>query len=408
MGGRVHTHDDARATVPIELGAEFIHGHPEATFSLLQEAGVAAVDATNAHWQYRDGELRTIDDNPFASVRDVIRNVDLRGPDETVDAFLARLSKNPALQDAISWTRALVEGFDAADPADASIHAIAEEWTGNVTAPTCQFRPVGGYRNLLAHIARSLEPPRAQVSLETTVTDVQWEPGRIKIRANSLNEPLEMSASCAILTVPAGVLQHAPPAEGSVRFSPLLPQEKRKSLAAIAMGPAIKLVFRFASAFWEDVHDGAYRDAAFFHSPGTFATFWTTLPLRSAELVAWAGGTNAARLMNVSEEDVLCEALDSLAELFGSSRADLKRELEAVYLHDWLRDAFSRGAYSYVKVGGDDARGVLAAPLASTLFFAGEATATNGEAGTVGGALQTGLRAAREVAEVLPRGPGAG
>jgi monoamine oxidase len=181
----------------------------------------------------------------------------------------------------------------------------------------------------------------------------------------------------------------------------LLPEEKRKAIAAIAMGPAIKLVFRFASAFWEDLHDGAYRDAAFFHSPSMFSTFWTTVPLRSAELVAWTGGTNAMRLMNVSEEDVISQALDSLAILFGNTSADLKRRLEATYLHDWQRDSFSRGAYSYVKVGGDDARAALAAPLASSLFFAGEATATNGEAGTVGGALHTGLRAARQAADAL-------
>jgi hypothetical protein len=39
----------------------------------------------------------------------------------------------------------------------------------------------------------------------------------------------------------------------------------------------------------------------------------------------------------------------------------------------------------------------LAEPLAATLFFAGEAADTHGEAGTVAGALHSGRRAAREV-----------
>jgi monoamine oxidase len=55
-----------------------------------------------------------------------------------------------------------------------------------------------------------------------------------------------------------------------------------------------------------------------------------------------------------------------------------------------------------VGVGHNDpARRQLAAPLQETLFFAGEATDTEGEAATVTGALQSGLRAAREVNDSL-------
>jgi monoamine oxidase len=48
-------------------------------------------------------------------------------------------------------------------------------------------------------------------------------------------------------------------------------------------------------------------------------------------------------------------------------------------------------------VGGEGGREALQAPLADTLYFAGEATDTEGEAGTVAGALQSGIRAAREL-----------
>lgn len=66
-------------------------------------------------------------------------------------------------------------------------------------------------------------------------------------------------------------------------------------------------------------------------------------------------------------------------------------------MHDWSADVFARGAYSYVKVGGQTARERLAAPLDDTLYLAGEATDTDGEAATVTGAWQTGLRAARAI-----------
>ncbi|MGA7825849.1 MAG: FAD-dependent oxidoreductase, partial [Steroidobacteraceae bacterium] len=88
-------------------------------------------------------------------------------------------------------------------------------------------------------------------------------------------------------------------------------------------------------------------------------------------------------------------AIESLQTVFGAG-VDIAGELEGWYYHDWQADPFARGAYSYVAVGGSEARAALACPIETTLFFAGEATDTGGEAGTVTGALQSGLRAARE------------
>jgi monoamine oxidase len=88
------------------------------------------------------------------------------------------------------------------------------------------------------------------------------------------------------------------------------------------------------------------------------------------------------------------KALASLGSLFGRE-IDIAAELRAWYYHDWQQDPFARGAYSYVTVGGSAARAALGEPLEDTLFFAGEAT--DEEGGTVAGALQSGVRAAREL-----------
>jgi monoamine oxidase len=83
--------------------------------------------------------------------------------------------------------------------------------------------------------------------------------------------------------------------------------------------------------------------------------------------------------------------------LFNSDRRLIENLLAASYFHDWQADPFSRGAYSYVAVGGFDAPGLLARPLADTLFFAGEATDIGGQNGTVQAAIASGKRAAREI-----------
>ena len=81
----------------------------------------------------------------------------------------------------------------------------------------------------------------------------------------------------------------------------------------------------------------------------------------------------------------------------------IELELEGAYLHNWQTDPYSLGAYSYIGVGGSNARGTLGAPMEETLFFAGEATDEN-EAATVGGALQSGARVAREVMKRFKHG----
>jgi monoamine oxidase len=159
----------------------------------------------------------------------------------------------------------------------------------------------------------------------------------------------------------------------------------------------IKVVLHFREPFWERIDEGRYRDAAFFHAPGAaFPTFWSSMPLRGSLLNAWAAGPNASRLSGKSEAELAHLAIDSLQSGFGK-RVRVRRMLELAHLHDWQADPFARGAYSYVIAGGASARKALAAPVEGTLFFAGEASDTAGESGTVAGALQSGMRAARQV-----------
>jgi monoamine oxidase len=117
-------------------------------------------------------------------------------------------------------------------------------------------------------------------------------------------------------------------------------------------------------------------------------------------MVAWAGGPKAAALGAAGPDERIDRALNGLGVLFGDS-ALVRAEFERGFTHDWGRDPFSRGAYSYIAVGGGNARDVHAAPIAGTLFFAGEATANDGQGGTVNGALETGERAAREAMSAL-------
>ena len=131
-----------------------------------------------------------------------------------------------------------------------------------------------------------------------------------------------------------------------------------------------------------------------------FRRIWTQFPVRTTLVIAWAGGPKAIALHGLPQADVIERALSGFGALLGQPEL-VRREFERALMHDWNRDPFSRGAYSYVAVGALGARAALAKPLNKTLFFAGEATSTDGQGGTVNGALHTGERAAAEAAAAL-------
>jgi monoamine oxidase len=395
IGGRIWTRRETGVAVPIELGAEFIHGHAPITEGLLTAAGATVIEAADSHFALEDGKLSSRG-GFFPHIRAALRKKSeaLARHDMTFDALLDQLSHvlSPEQRE---YARMMAEGFDAADTARASARALIEEWTGDVIGSSPQARPREGYEALLAALMARLQGERLRLLLQATVASVRWSRGSVEVAGEFCGAPFALAAARALITLPLGVLQRPAGDAGAVHFSPEL-AVKRAALEGLASGPIIKLVLRFATPFWETLHEGRYRDAGFFHVPDApFATFWTPAPARAPLLVAWAGGPRALRLAaGASPAQLVRKALASLEKLFGKE-LDVTAELRGYYYHDWQQDPFARGAYSYVTVGASAARAELAQPIENTLFFAGEAT--DAEEGTVTGALQSGVRAAREV-----------
>jgi monoamine oxidase len=360
----------------------------------MRDAGIETVVAPMVRRALQRGELRPRDDDVFASIEQVLRRQlpALTRKDVSFATLLAR-TRHELSGEARAFARMRVKGYDAADPARVSARSIAEEWTagGNESG---HFRPDGGYGPLLASLIEA-SGSRVRLNLRAIVRSVRWERGSVEIEGTRRGKSFRVRARRAVITLPLGVLQQHANARGAVRFTPAL-REKAQALALLASGPVLKAVLRFRTAFWEELDDAAYREVSFFHSlHAAFPTFWTALPARAPLITAWAGGPKAARLTGAANSRLVACAVRSLASVFGG-RLDVGSELRASWLHDWHQDPFARGAYSHTLVGGAAARQWLAAPLEDTLFFAGEATDVAGEHGTVAGALQSGIRAARE------------
>jgi monoamine oxidase len=357
IGGRCWTRRMPGLDVPVELGAEFIHGEAEATYALLHRARIPSVMAIREQRSPRGGRLAKI--NSFAEAQRAVKGAEL-DRDMSFETFLSR-RKIPARTK--TFARMMVEGFDAADPARVSARSIIEEWASLGAQP----RPQGGYGALLDWLTATVLRKGARLRLESPVRDLRWRRGAVA--ANGV------MAKRAIVTLPLPLIRL---------------REKRAVLRKLAMGPVIRVALAFDEEFWRRRSTAA----AFFHNPkAAFPTFWTPLPMRAPLLTCWAGGPKAARLSGGKR--LVEAALQSVRSVFGRPPP-----LMGAYVQDWHADPWSRGGYSYVLVGGEGAREELARPLRETLFFAGEATDAE-EAGTVAGALRSGQRAAKEVLETF-------
>lgn len=397
VGGRIDTRHEPGLNAPVELGAEFVHGRAPLIHKWAKRGGRSVIETSDEHWRPVNGRLDRYD-GLFADVQHAFRrNKERASHDVSFAEFLDVTLKDELSTHARAAARSMAEGFDAADTTRASALPIVEEWTNESFIDASQGRIEGGYSTLLDEMMRAMPASLCKVQLQTVVHKVTWEHGSVEIEGKFLGRPFVVIAPRVIVTVPLGVLQAGAGEVGHIAFEPALSM-KHEALRKLESGPVIKLELRFRSAFWEQFDDGRSRDASFFHAENQpFQVFWTQVPTRAPLLVAWLGGPRVATVDSQGDVTHLAkQAVQSLDSLFGK-QWDVGDELEAVYCHDWQRDPFARGAYSYVGVGGSTAREELAAPLDGTLFFAGEATDTEGEAATVTGALQSGERAADEV-----------
>lgn len=178
---------------------------------------------------------------------------------------------------------------------------------------------------------------------------------------------------------------------------------KIEAARRLAMGPVIKCILSFDTTFWESekipsLADDAGNQLCFMHALDVdFRTWWTLRPLHVPILVGWVGGAPAIPLAALTDTELYERALASLAKIFGKRPRSLKKSIHASRISNWQTDPFSRGAYSYIPVGGETATRALAQPIDGKLFFAGEATHHGGLGGTVAGAIASGHRAAKQM-----------
>ena len=374
----------------MELGAEFIHGRPAESWSLIEEARLETYELDGTAYAYEDSALhaaRPVADDAFRVIEDMGRWWTLQTPRQ--DLSFVRYLREVQIPDlAADRARAYVEGFNAADSAHISVASLARQQRAeNDTQGDRIFHIKKGYDSLPLFLAERFEALGGKILLSHQVRRIGWHDQGVAVSGAS--PAFALRARQAVITLPLGVLK-----SGQVQFSPGI-QTLDGPMAGLAMGNVLRASFLFDQAFWNE----AAPAMGFLFSPNQpIPTWWTSSPDSAPVLTGWIGGAHAFQRMGKTRGEDLVEAgILQLALMFKVPESRLRSMLQRVATHDWNADPLSLGAYSYVVVGGERAAEEFAKPLAGALFFAGEHTDPRGHAGTVHAALASGVRAAQQI-----------
>jgi monoamine oxidase len=392
IGGRAHTLTDPAFDMPVELGAEFIHGTLPFTFNLLHEYKIPYSPVKGEIWHVRNEYIRREDDFVEEDHSDELKErLEELKADLSVEDFLNRYFKDEKYKDLADSVRGFVGGYDAADVLRASTFAFRDEWLNEEE----QFRIEGGYGRLMEELAKDVVSHGSIIHISSAVEKIEWNHHQVNITTESET----YHASKVLITVSPAVLQSS-----DIMIDPPI-LEKMLAAEALGFGHVIKILLQFDTAFWKnkDLHKQLNKDLdnlGFLLSNEVVPTWWTQFPAQSSMLTGWLAGAEAEGLRSAMDEDILQVALNSLAQIFKTDVGLLKQRIKAWRVANWSADPYQMGAYTYTTVDEKDYRKTLMEPVEETLFFAGEAVYEGKARGTVEAALVSGAYASQQILQV--------
>ena len=392
LGGRIFPVSVRGLKEPVELGAEFIHGNNADFRALARRAGVRLESVSREMYHLQEGRLVQAKDH-WKRTTQLLKKLpaNTRLP---LGRFLKEWARRFPAED-VARVRDHVESFNAAPAGRMSAAALSEDHAG---ADQSQHRPVGGYLPLVEALGRDLCDLEVAVRLGMPVRRIEWRRGDVTIFAGAARSQGAriFRAKRVVVTLPLGVLKAK-----SVSFSPSL-KSKDAIIRRLGWGDVRRVTLRFTKKFWRKrfVKTGAAAktpgDCSFVTAhENPFPVWW--VPSAEPVIVGWAGGPLAEPLQGLGPARIKMAALRSLAAIWGAPPRVLRTHLLGFWSHDWARDPYSVGAYSYAVAGFETGPAQLARPVQRTLYFAGEAMAE--ELGTVHGALASGIAAARQLSD---------
>src|SRR5579859_7303178 len=121
LGGRIFTVSSQLGALPIELGAEFVHGERNSTWELIRAARLRTQTVPDRHWYGMQDEVSE-DAKFWEELEQVTGGFSTRNSDQDFKSFLQAIKglSSTARRLALDY----VEGFHAAAARKIGIHAL--------------------------------------------------------------------------------------------------------------------------------------------------------------------------------------------------------------------------------------------------------------------------------------------
>jgi monoamine oxidase len=223
-----------------------------------------------------------------------------------------------------------------------------------------------------------------KVSLNAPVTSIDYSGNQVLVKTNN---GTEYQADRVLVTVPLAMLKN-----NSIGFVPAIPNNKIQAISKIDMGIGIKITLQFTAPFWiagtSSIIGGVKVPEYWITSNGKDTGF--------SYITAFLMGSFAEELALLSQQQAVQEIISELAAIFPTGGVTGKYTGSFVY-KNWADEPYIGGAYSFPSITSTGQREILALPINSKVFFAGEATNYNGHLATVHGAMESGFRAVKEI-----------
>lgn len=391
IGGRMHT--DRNAGFPVDLGASWIHGiEGSPLWDLVHALRIPAIEYTVGSFQVGGRPIENFDGD--GSAMDAAATAQWIADVDTADRLLveeiAASSPGDTYLDVTerALDRSGIEPERIDDIREFFRHRVEEQcgaWIGDLDAHGLDEDAIDGdevifprgYDELPRRIGAELD-----IRLGATVTRVVRSSDGVVVHAGDT----EYEADRVIVTVPLGILK-----ADTIVFEPALPDAVAGPISRLGMGVFNKVFVQFSERFWDE-------ESYVLRALGEAGEHWHSWYDVSAvsgipTLLTFAAGPFGRRMQELSDEDIVADAVSALRLLYPDAVGDPI----AHWITRWGHDEFSKGSYSHLAVGSTHHdHDALAGPVDGLLHFAGEAT-WGDEPATVGAAFYSGRRAAERI-----------
>lgn len=380
-GGRIFTNYDF-AEFPIELGAELVHGEFNIYKKILDKHKTPFVNANIEPYVYFENKLRTEKELEKNALFDLASQFEDNLESFNLEdiPFSQVIEKYPFGNhpDILAYLNARLGNENGTDNNTLSARVTTAYDSRNRSGETNFFLKIG-VQEVLAKEYHQVIP---LIKYNQVVSSIDYSQNPIRVTTTNGGS---FEADRVIITVPLTILK-----KEQIQFIPKLPLKHQEAIQKIGMDAGMKIVIKFKRQFWPSNMES-------FVGAGVIPEYWPTGNGRGENLylTGFVMGKNARYLSSLSNSQQIAEVLAQLNEIFGSGVATKNYNKHIVM--DWLKEEHILGAYSFTSVGSLGAFEVLSEPVSDRIYFAGEATRSDGTHQTIHGAMLSGLDAAGKI-----------